>query len=111
MDRPKVHQLRVHFSRVAGFPILGDVAYTKGTEDRGAVGSRMCLHVKELVIPLIGGQVFTFTAKDPFCSPKVVNGRYLCSIDGYSGVTNVTNGCFMKLCLDGISDSIDCVSL
>ena len=87
------------------------MAYTKGTEDRGAVGSRMCLHAKELVIPLIGGQVFTFTAKDPFCSPKVVNGRYLCSIDGYSGVTNVTSGCFMKLCLDGISDSIDCVSL
>eukprot|EP00984_Skeletonema_dohrnii_P027451 scaffold16985_cov77-Skeletonema_dohrnii-CCMP3373.AAC.1 len=47
------HQLRVHLSRVAGCPILGDVAYT-GTNDRGAVGSRMCLHAKELVIPLIG---------------------------------------------------------
>ena len=66
MDRPKIHQLRVHLSRVAGCPILGDVAYTKGAEDRGAVGSRMCLHAKELVIPLIGGQVLTFTAKDPF---------------------------------------------
>ena len=59
------HQLRVHLSRVAGCPILGDVAYT-GTDDRGAVGSRMCLHAKELVIPLIGGQAHTFTAKDPF---------------------------------------------
>ncbi|KAL7492013.1 hypothetical protein ACHAWT_001269 [Skeletonema menzelii] len=60
------HQLRVHLSRVAGCPILGDVAYTMGTEDRGVVGSRMCLHAKELVIPLIGGQVHTFTANDPF---------------------------------------------
>jgi len=62
------HQLRVHLSRVAGCPILGDVAYTtKGrTEDRGVVGSRMCLHAKELVIPLIGGHVHTFTAQDPF---------------------------------------------
>eukprot|EP00985_Skeletonema_marinoi_P018085 scaffold10035_cov176-Skeletonema_marinoi.AAC.3 len=59
------HQLHVHLSRVAGCPILGDVAYT-GTNDRGAVGSRMCLHAKELVIPLIGGQAHTFTAKDPF---------------------------------------------
>ncbi len=56
----------MHLSRVAGCPILGDVAYTKGTADRGAVGSRMCLHAKELVIPLIGGQVHTFTARDPF---------------------------------------------
>ena len=60
------HQLRVHLSRVAGYPILGDVAYTKGTEGRGAIGSRMCLHAKELVIPLLGGQAHTFTAMDPF---------------------------------------------
>ena len=31
------HQLRIHLIRVAGSPILGDVAYTKGTEDRWAV--------------------------------------------------------------------------
>ena len=62
------HQLRVHLSRVAGYHILGDVAYTKGTagDGRGAVGSRMCLHAKELEIPLIGGHVHTFTAQDPF---------------------------------------------
>ena len=72
------YQLRVHLSRVAGSPILGDVTYTKGTEDRGAVGSRMCLHAKELVIPLIGGQVLTFTAKDPF----VVDGSSI-QIDNF----------------------------
>ncbi len=72
------HQLRVHLSRVAGCPILGDVAYTKGTVDRGAVGSRMCLHAKELVIPLIGGQIHTFTARDPF----VVDGD-LIQIDNF----------------------------
>ncbi len=60
------HQLRVHLSRVAGCHILGDVAYTKGAVDKGAVGSRMYLHAKELMIPLIGGQVHTFTARDPF---------------------------------------------
>lgn len=60
------HQLRVHLSRVAGCPILGDVAYTNGSKDRGVIGSRMCLHAKELSIPLIGGDVQTFSAQDPF---------------------------------------------
>jgi 23S rRNA-/tRNA-specific pseudouridylate synthase len=59
------HQLRVHVSRIAGCPILGDVAYTKGSDDRGVIGSRMCLHAKELSIPLIGSAVKTFTAQDP----------------------------------------------
>lgn len=60
------HQLRVHLSRIAGCPILGDVAYTKGSDDRGVIGSRMCLHAKELCIPLIGSVAKTFTAQDPF---------------------------------------------
>ena len=54
------------------------MAYAKGAEDRCAVGSRMCLHAKELVIPLIGGEVHTFTTKDPF----VVDGSSI-QIDNF----------------------------
>ena len=57
---------RVHLSSVAGSPILGDVAYTKGTEDRGRGGQLNVLACQRVGIPLLVGQVHTFSAKDPF---------------------------------------------
>jgi len=62
-------------SYVAGYPILGDVAYggssdshineESSIEERGYV-YRMCLHAKELTISLIGNETKTFVAPDPF---------------------------------------------
>ena len=82
------HQLRVHLAYIAGCPILGDATYggnylttavnnnysSKGTQHdnatapslRGYVCRRMCLHARELTIPLIGNETRTFVAPDPF---------------------------------------------
>jgi 23S rRNA-/tRNA-specific pseudouridylate synthase len=76
------HQLRVHLALVAGCPILGDatyggnyysdVNYDNAHHDEGIKNSRcyacrrMCLHAKELTIPLIGNEIKTFAAPDPF---------------------------------------------
>ena len=80
------HQLRVHLAYIAGCPILGDASYggnlttannheVKGINDgnaavqsplRGYVCRRMCLHARELTIPLIGNEIRTFVAPDPF---------------------------------------------
>ena len=74
------HQLRVHLAHVAGFPILGDVAYggnvevnninsdniTKENSRTEAVCRRMCLHAKKLTIPLMEGKVHTFETQDHF---------------------------------------------
>jgi hypothetical protein len=82
------HQLRVHLAYIAGCPILGDASYGgnylittavnnnsgKGTQhdnatapsQRGYVCRRMCLHARELTIPLIGNETRTFVAPDPF---------------------------------------------
>ena len=82
------HQLRVHLAYIAGCPILGDATYggnylttavnnnysSKGTQHdnaaapslRGYVCRRMCLHARELTIPLIGNVTRTFVAPDPF---------------------------------------------
>ena len=81
------HQLRVHLAYIAGCPILGDATYggnlttsvnnnsSKGTTQhdnaapsllRGYVCRRMCLHARELTIPLIGNETRTFVAPDPF---------------------------------------------
>ena len=68
------HQLRVHLAHVAGCPILGDVAYGGNLDadeeskenKRGSACSRMCLHAKELSIPLFGDETKTFVAPDPF---------------------------------------------
>ena len=68
------HQLRVHLARVLGFPILGDVAYggqlNAGSDERGDVCSRMCLHAKQLSIPLFGDETKLFVAPDPFVPMK-----------------------------------------
>lgn len=63
-------------SYVAGFPILGDVAYggssdslineVSSIKERGDVCRRMCLHAQKLTIPLIGNETKTFVAPDPF---------------------------------------------
>lgn len=69
------HQLRVHLAHVAGFPILGDVAYggnikvkhkNGGLQDDRVACPRMCLHARQLAIPLLGGKQHTFEAPDPF---------------------------------------------
>lgn len=83
------HQLRVHLANIVGCPILGDVAYdgssggdvvdtkttTKNNHEsttannnkvRRSVCRRMCLHARELTIPLMGGESKTFVAPDPF---------------------------------------------
>ncbi len=85
------HQLRVHLASIVGCPILGDVAYDGSGDDdvdhpspikidnngstvikdtdkteRRTVCRRMCLHAKELTIPLLGGVSKTFAATDPF---------------------------------------------
>jgi hypothetical protein len=75
------HQLRVHLAHVAGCPILGDATYGRNSSDvtyvngrndegiknsRGYTCRRMCLHAKELTIPLIGDKIKTFVAPDPF---------------------------------------------
>lgn len=68
------HQLRVHLAHVAGYPILGDVAYggnmkIKCNADR-VMCPRMCLHAKQLTIPLLEGNGQTFEAPDPFVVKK-----------------------------------------
>ena len=70
------HQLRVHMSYVAGFPILGDVTYggnltSSLSHERSSICRRMCLHAKELTIPLIGNETKTFVAPDPFLTTKI----------------------------------------
>ena len=69
------HQLRVHLAYVAGCPILGDATYGGNSSvvgtggegaPRGSVCRRMCLHARELTIPLIGDESKTFVAPDPF---------------------------------------------
>jgi len=70
------HSSRVHMSYVAGYPILGDVAYGGSSDshineessikERGDVCQRMCLHAHKLTIPLIGNEAKTFVAQDPF---------------------------------------------
>jgi 23S rRNA-/tRNA-specific pseudouridylate synthase len=77
------HQLRVHLAHVAGCPILGDATYggnssVAGTgvdAARGAVCGRMCLHARELTIPLIGDESKTFVAPDPFVVRKDEGGQ------------------------------------
>jgi hypothetical protein len=84
------HQLRVHLAYIAGCPILGDASYggnlttsnnheVKGINDgnaavqsplRGYVCRRMCLHARELTIPLIGNEIRTFVAPDPFLNDE-----------------------------------------
>lgn len=77
------HQLRIHLSEVCGFPILGDVAYggdikvwhssdgndgsnSALADESGKSSDRMCLHAKQLSIPLMNNVVKTFIAPDPF---------------------------------------------
>ena len=68
--------MRVHLAHVAGCPILGDATYggnlnaDEESNERGAVCRRMCLHAKELSIPLIGNESKTFVAPDPFVTTK-----------------------------------------
>ena len=67
-------------SYVAGYPILGDVAYGGSSDsltneessikERGDVCLRMCLHAHKLTIPLIGNETKTFVAPDPFIVKK-----------------------------------------
>lgn len=72
------HQLRVHLAHVAGCPILGDAAYggnlssddANGQVNNRGVCSRMCLHAKQLEIPLIGNESKMFVAEDPFVVMK-----------------------------------------
>lgn len=80
------HQLRVHLAHVAGCPILGDVAYggnvkvtcksksanetVASNTDARVACPRMCLHAKQLTIPLIEGKRQTFEAPDPFILEK-----------------------------------------
>ena len=75
------HQLRIHMAQICGCPILGDVAYGGNIVEmntsndngdnlfgylRGLSCNRMCLHAKQLAIPLIGGENKTLSAPDPF---------------------------------------------
>ena len=74
---------------VAGYPILGDAAYSSPSSDESSEPSngkvdamveqqrvfrkmcrRMCLHAKELTIPLLGNEEKTFVANDPFVVKK-----------------------------------------
>ena len=61
------HQLRVHLAHVVGFSILGDKAYEgrRGNEDGRAITKRMCLHAKQLDIPLRGKGTMRFEAPEP----------------------------------------------
>ncbi|KAL7549972.1 hypothetical protein ACHAWF_013226 [Thalassiosira exigua] len=67
------HQLRVHLANAAGCPILGDEAYGGGVRGRGEEEAcrRMCLHARELRVPLMGGRTRTFEARDPFVTTGV----------------------------------------
>ncbi|KAL7472512.1 hypothetical protein ACHAXS_012869 [Conticribra weissflogii] len=82
------HQLRIHLSEVCGFPILGDVAYggditewkssdgndcSNGTtaDEKGKSCDRMCLHARQLSIPLMNDTVKTFIAPDPFLIQQI----------------------------------------
>ena len=64
-------------SYVAGYPILGDVTYggnltsSPSSHERSSLCRRMCLHAKELTIPLIGNEIKTFVAPDPFVTTKI----------------------------------------
>ena len=83
------HQLRVHMAYIAGYPILGDATYSSPSSDQSSEPSngkvdamvehqrvfrkmcrRMCLHAKELTIPLLGNEEKTFVANDPFVVKK-----------------------------------------
>lgn len=81
------HQLRVHLAQVAGFPILGDVTYGGNVEVKGTNPNvaddgiyspdatrvacrRMCLHARQLSIPLMDGELKSFEAPDPFVIAK-----------------------------------------
>ena len=67
-------------SYVAGYPIFGDVAYGGSSDshineessitERGDACRRMCLHAHKLTIPLIGNEIKTFVAPDPFIVKK-----------------------------------------
>lgn len=68
----------MHLAHVAGHPILGDATYGGASAagdgcavaaGDGSRGGRMCLHAKELTIPLLGGETKTFVAPDPFVTP------------------------------------------
>ena len=85
------HQLRVHLAHVAGFPILGDATYggnikinasTSNMGDTRVACCRMCLHAKELTIPLIEGQKQTFRASDPFAIVKSESTEERLVVDG-----------------------------
>eukprot|EP00956_Cyclotella_meneghiniana_P013761 scaffold20127_cov26-Cyclotella_meneghiniana.AAC.1 len=78
------HQLRVHLAHVAGFPILGDVTYANDAPmfDTRVACRRMCLHAKELTIPLIEGQKQTFRASDPFVIVKSGSIEETLVVDG-----------------------------
>ena len=91
------HQLRVHLAHVAGFPILGDATYGGNIEINSSTSSkfddapmgdtrvacrRMCLHAKELTIPLIEGQKQTFRASDPFVIVKSESTEETLVVDG-----------------------------
>lgn len=70
------HQLRVHLALVAGFPILGDVAYSKEeTKQRVMTCERMCLHAQMLSIPLLGEETKMFVAADPFLGSNEAPGH------------------------------------
>lgn len=60
------HQLRVHLAHVVGFSILGDKAYEGNGNQKGrAITKRMCLHAKQLDIPLKGKGTMRFEAPEP----------------------------------------------
>jgi len=82
------HQLRIHLSEICGFPILGDVAYggdnkewessdgngsSNGAlvDEKGKSCDRMCLHARQLSIPLMNDVVKTFIAPDPFLIQQI----------------------------------------
>ena len=51
MDRRR-RQRRLHLSRVAGYPILGDVTFMKGEEDRNILLGVSALASTELLSPI-----------------------------------------------------------
>ena len=59
------HQLRLHLA-ITGHAILGDSTYEKSSQNRMESCNRMCLHARQLTIPLIEEEIKTFEAPDPF---------------------------------------------
>ena len=61
------HQLRVHLAHVVGHSILGDKAYEggQGNYNGRVITKRMCLHAKQLEIPLRGKGTMRFEAPEP----------------------------------------------